>query len=216
MSNQDIPSHSGKSGNTLASRGIQPRFGELAQSCRQLVMNNLAEHLGNAFGHVDDTLFDCADKAENNQLQSLFFDSMREIRKLRPQVERTYLRTVAQNFTDFFAGKLQPPPDASGLDAERLTLVENEDYEEGLQIINMVSRVKARCAQPLFALEQRLALVNNGTKLSEDGNPFGPQMIAQAFRQALAPCPLPLRIKSFCTACSTSMSCAAWTACIAR
>ncbi len=195
MSSQDLPPHAGQSGKTLASRGIQPRFGELAQSCRQLVMNNLAEHLGNAFGQVDDTLFDCADKAENNQLQSLFFDSMREIRKLRPQVERSYLRSVAQNFTDFFEGKLEPPPKTSELDAERLALVENEDYEEGLQIINMVSRVKARCAQPLFALEQRLALVNNGTKLSEDGNPFGPQMIAQAFRQALAPCPLPLRIK---------------------
>ena len=39
------------------------------------------------------------------------------------------------------------------------------------------------------------ALLNNGQKLLEDGNPFGPQMIAQAFRDALAPCPFTLRIK---------------------
>ena len=195
MSSQDTPPPPHTPGQTLASRGIQPRFGELAQSCRQLVMNNLAEHLGSAFGRVDDTLFDCADKAENNQLQNLFFDNMREIRKLRPQIERTYLRKVAQNFADFFDGKLKPPASTSELEAEQLTLIENEEYEESLQIINMVSRVKARCAQPLFALEQRLALLNNGIKLGEDGNPFGPHMIAQAFRQALAPCPLPLRIR---------------------
>ena len=60
----------------------------------------------------------------------------------------------------------------------------------------MVSRVKSRCAQPLFALEQRLAVLNNGHKVGEDSNPFGPQAIAQAFRDALAPCPFPLRIKT--------------------
>lgn len=195
MSSQDTPPHPRKPGQTLASRGIQPRFGELAQGCRKLVMNRLAEQLGGVFGQVDDTLFECAEKAESNQLQSLFFDSMREIRKQRPQIERTYHQTIAQNFSDFFDGKLKPQPGSGEPDAEELALVQNEDYEESLQITNMVSRVKARCSQSLFALEQRLALLNNGEKLREDGNPFGPQMIAQAFREALAPSPFPLRIK---------------------
>jgi hypothetical protein len=59
----------------------------------------------------------------------------------------------------------------------------------------MVNQVKSRCAQQLFALEQRLALLNNGKQLIEENNPFGPQMIALAFRQALAPSPFPLQIK---------------------
>ncbi len=195
MSNQGQPPHPPSSLHSLAGRGIQPRFGELAQSCRKLVMNNLAEHLGGVFTQVDDTLFALADKAESNQLQSLFFDNMREIRKQRPQIERSYHQQIARNFSDFFAGQRQPPTSAEALDAEQLVLVQNEDYEESLQITNMVSQVKARCAQPLFALEQRLAQLNNGQKLDEDSNPFGPQMIAQAFRLALAPCPFPLRIK---------------------
>ncbi|MDZ4303765.1 MAG: DUF1631 domain-containing protein [Pseudomonas sp.] len=174
---------------------MQPRFGDLVQSCRKLVMNRLAEHLTGVFAQVDDTLFECAEKAENNQVQTLFFDNMREIRRQRPQIERSYHQQIAQNFSDFLEGKLKPPPSASELDAEHMALVQNEDYEESLQVTNMVSRVKARCAQPLFALEQRLALLNNGQKLGEDINPFGPQMIAQAFRDALTPCPFPLRIK---------------------
>ncbi|MDX1297251.1 MAG: DUF1631 domain-containing protein [Pseudomonas sp.] len=179
----------------LANRGIQPRFGELVQSCRKLVMNRLAEHLTGVFAQVDDTLFECAEKAENNQVQTLFFDNMREIRRQRPQIERSYHQQIAQNFSDFLDGKLKPAPSTRELDVEQLALVQNEDYEESLQVTNMVSRVKARCAQPLFALEQRLALLNNGQKLGEDINPFGPQMIAQAFRDALTPCPFPLRIK---------------------
>lgn len=180
---------------TLASRGIQPRFGELVQTCRKMVMNRLAEHLTGVFGQVDDTLFECAEKAENNKVQTLFFDNMREIRRQRPHIERSYHQQIARNFSDFLEGKLQnqAPPE---VDAENLALVQNEDYEESLQVINMVSRVKARCTQPLFALEQRLALLNNGQKLGEDSNPFGPQAIAQAFRDALAPCVFPLQIKT--------------------
>ncbi|RRV42906.1 DUF1631 domain-containing protein [Pseudomonas sp. o96-267] len=194
MSNQDKPPIHPKVV-SLASRGIQPRFSDLVQACRKLVMNRLAEHLSGVFGQVDDTLFECAEKAENNKVQTLFFDNMREIRRQRPQIERSYHQTIANNFSDFLDGKLQDQAPAT-LDPEQLALVQNEDYEETLQVTNMVSRVKARCTQPLFALEQRLALLNNGQKLGEDSNPFGPQAIAQAFRDALAPCPFPLQIKT--------------------
>ncbi|TRO36625.1 DUF1631 domain-containing protein [Pseudomonas sp. ALS1131] len=194
MSNQDKPPVHPKVV-SLASRGIQPRFSDLVQACRKLVMNRLAEHLSGVFGQVDDTLFECAEKAENNKVQTLFFDSMREIRRQRPQIERSYHQKIASNFSDFLDGKLQSPATAQ-VDPEQLALVQNEDYEETLQVTNMVSRVKARCTQPLFALDQRLALLNNGQKLGEDSNPFGPQAIAQAFRDALAPCPFPLQIKT--------------------
>lgn len=195
MSSQDTPPPPSRPIPGLASRGIQPRFSELVQDCRKLVMNNLAEHLSAVFGQVDDTLFECAEKAENNRLQTLFFDSMRDIRKLRPQLERSYHQSVAQNFSDFLDGKLKPQLETASLDAEQLALVQNEEYEESLQVTNMVSRVRAHSARGLFALEQRLALLNNGHKLGEDSNPFGPQAIADAFRSALAPHPLPLRIK---------------------
>lgn len=196
MSNQDIPPSTQNPAPTLASRGIQPRFGELVQSCRKLVMNRLAEQLTGVFSQVDDTLFECAEKAENNQAQTLFFDSMREIRKQRPQIERTYHQKIAQNFSDFLDGKLKPAPRTAELDAEQLTLVQNEEYEESLLITTMVSQVKSRCAEQLFALEQRLALLNNGKQLIEENNPFGPQLIALAFRQALAASPLQQQIKA--------------------
>ena len=196
MSNQPPSTPQPTASPTLASRGIQPRFGELMQGCHKLVMNRLAEHLSGVFGQVDDTLFECAEKAENNQVQTLFFDSMRDIRKQRAQIERTYHQQIAQNFADFVDGKLQPRDLPEQLDADKLSLVQNEDYEESLLVTNMASRVKARCAQSLFALEQRLALLNNGKKLSEDSNPFGPLAIAQTFRDALTPTPFALRIKT--------------------
>lgn len=195
MSTPDNPSNPPRPISAIASRGIQPRFGELVQNCRKLAMNRLAEHLTGLFGQVDDTLFDCAEKAENNRVQTLFFDNMREIRKQRPHIERRYHQQIAQNFSDFLDGKQSTAEITRELDAEEMSLVQNEDYEESLQVINMVNRVKARSAQALFALDQRLALLNNGQKLGEESNPFGPQAVARTFREALAPHPFPLRIK---------------------
>lgn len=191
MTNKDTPPPS-----PVASRVIQPRFGELVQGCRQLAMNHLAELLGNVFAQVDDTLFECAEKAENNQVQALFFDAMREVRRERPNLERSYHQRIAQGLSDFLEGKLPRAQPLEELDMDQLTLVGNDEYEETLLVTNMVNQVRAHCAQLLFALDQRLALLNNGSKLGEDRNPFGPQAIAQAFRDTLARSAFPLRIKT--------------------
>ncbi|WP_448679293.1 DUF1631 domain-containing protein [Pseudomonas nicosulfuronedens] len=191
MSNKDTPPPS-----PIASRMIQPRYGELVQGCRQLAMNHLAELLGHVFAQVDDTLFECAEKAENNQVQALFFDAMREVRRERPNLERFYHQRIAQGLSDFLEGKLPLVEPLEELDMDQLTLVGNEEYEETLLVTNMVNQVRAHCGQLLFALDQRLALLNNGSKLGEDRNPFGPQAIAQAFRDTLARSVFPLRIKT--------------------
>ncbi|UCJ16969.1 DUF1631 domain-containing protein [Pseudomonas sp. MM211] len=196
MTTQGTPPPPQNGSRTLASRGIQPRFSELAQSCRKLVLNHLADNLARTFALVDDTLFQCAEKAENNQVQALFFESMRSIRTLRPQIERHYHLSISQSIADFLDGKLVASAvSPTDIHAEDLALVQNEDYEEILQVTNMASRVQARCAQALFALEQRLALLNNGQPLPEGSNPLAPKTIAQAFLTALGPCGLPLRIK---------------------
>ncbi|MFR0692529.1 DUF1631 domain-containing protein [Enterobacterales bacterium AE_CKDN230030158-1A_HGKHYDSX7] len=191
MSTKDTPPPS-----PIASRMIQPRFGELVQGCRQLAMNHLAELLGHVFAQVDDTLFECAEKAENNQVQALFFEAMREIRRERPNLERFYHQRIAQGLSDFLEGKLPLPEALEELDIDQLTLVGNDEYEETLLVTNMVNQVRAHCAQLLFALDQRLALLNNGSKLGEEHNPFGPLAIAQAFRDTLARSDFPLRIKT--------------------
>ncbi|QJP11488.1 DUF1631 domain-containing protein [Pseudomonas multiresinivorans] len=191
MSSKDTPPPS-----PIASRVIQPRFGELVQGCRQLAMNHIAELLGNVFAQVDDTLFECAEKAENNQVQALFFDAMREVRRERPNLERFYHQRIAQGLSDFLEGKLPTAEPLEELDMDQLTLVGNDEYEETLLVTNMVNQVRAHCAQLLFALDQRLALLNNGSKLGEDRNPFGPHAVAQAFRDTLARSAFPLRIKT--------------------
>ena len=194
MSTQGTPPSSTSTPSTLASRGIQPRFGALGQSCRKLVLNHLADHLTRTFAQVDDTLFQCAEQAENNQVQAMFFDSMREVRRLRPQIERHYHLNISKGIADFLDGKLvaSQPTDVP---TEDLALIDNEAYEEALQVTNMAQQVQTRCAQALLALDKRLALLNNGQPVPAELNPFSPKNIAHALLTALQPSQLPLRIK---------------------
>lgn len=161
------------------------QFRQLLAGSRQMLVSTLSERISESFGHVDQTLFEAADQAETNQVQTLFFDSMREIRSRRGEIERQFLRLIAENFADFLAGKVPPPRDLQGMEADELSLVQNEEYEEALQVTTMAQHVNNRCVQELFTLEQRLAVINNGRKPSDEANPFAARKIAQAFSDAL-------------------------------
>lgn len=50
--------------------------------------------LGHMFEHVDDALFDRAEKAGNNATRTQYFDGMRKVRKRRPTLERNLHATV--------------------------------------------------------------------------------------------------------------------------
>lgn len=161
------------------------QYRQLLAGSRQMLVSTLSERVSESFGHVDQTLFEAADHAETNQVQTLFFDSMREVRSRRGEIERQFLRLIAQNFADFLAGKVPPPRDLQGMEANELSLVQNEEYEEALQVTTMAQHVNNRCVQELFTLEQRLAVINNGRKPSDEANPFAARKIAQAFSDAL-------------------------------
>ena len=92
---------------SLSSRMAQPRFSELLQGCRQLLLNHLAKQLEAVFAGVDDALFECADKASSNSEQTLYFDSMREIRKQRVHLERAYHQWLGQKLSAFAEGRCQ-------------------------------------------------------------------------------------------------------------
>ncbi|RRJ83271.1 DUF1631 domain-containing protein [Aestuariirhabdus litorea] len=166
---------------------IQPRFQQLIQACRKITMNSTASALAEMFEHIDDALFDAAEKAENNSIQTLFFDSMREIRLKRPQAERVFHQEISQLFSDFIELKPQgkQPGPAPELDADEMSLVQNEVYEESLVVTNMATKVNGRCTESLYALNQRLAIIINGVKVTEQTNPVAPKKIATSFCRAL-------------------------------
>lgn len=180
----------------LAGRSIRPRFGQLEQGCRQLVMNHLDQYLAHTFEQVDDALFAQADKAANNLEQALYFDGMRAVRQQRAQVVRRFHQQLAGGFAAYLEGlspdSATPPPE----ERPPLSLLAHEEHEENVLLTNMVKRCRHHCLAVLPPLEERLAQLcpDPQAALRED-SPFSPETVAGAFRLALPAEGLPLAIR---------------------
>lgn len=166
--------------------GNVDRLGELLRAVRATAFKRLQALVGTLFENIDDALFDLAEKAENNAIQTQYFDGMREVRKKRQLVDRVYLEQLNRVFNDFAAGKLQASkPDNGKPDAEGLSLVDDSELEESLAIASTVAKNESRLARPLFALNQRLSVLRAGAKVEDATNPIAPAQLCQAFRVAM-------------------------------
>lgn len=175
------------------------RVGHLLESVRQSCTAQLKTLIDGMFERVDDSLFDLAEKAENNAVQTQYFDGMREVRKKRALTERQFLDTLRRTFSDFAAGRGQQAP---GIDAPddrsahgELSLVDDSELEESLAITSMTSKTRTRLARRLYALNQRLSVICGGNKVSDVDNPVGPAMLCETFRQAMRELDVETRVR---------------------
>lgn len=175
-------------------RQILPQFNSLTQNVRKLLLNHLAQQARATFTQADSALFSCAEKAENNQVQTMFFESIREVRKQHLLIERNFLQNISRQFDNFINGTVEPEPKET-IDADNLSLVQADDFEESLLVTGMSKKVSERCLEALYGIEQRLALINGGKKPG-DNSPLAPAVIANGFYTALASSSFNLQIKT--------------------
>ncbi len=174
------------------------RGGDLLNAVRSIATRRLQQYIGNMFEHVDDALFDLAEKAENNAAQMHYFDGMREVRKRRPVIERSFLAQVSRELNDFVNGHHSssqnnaPPPLAGSIE---LSLVADNELEESLAITSLIGKNETRLARDLFAVNQRLSVICGGTRIDDATNPIGPALLAQAFRQSMRELSADMRVK---------------------
>ena len=173
------------------------RVGQLLNAVRGIANRRLQQWVGNAFEHVDDALFDLAEKAENNAAQMHYFDGMRDVRKRRPLVERNFLATINRELGELTHPKSPSSAAASsGISSNaELTLVADNELEESLAITSMISKNDSRLARDLFAVNQRLSVICGGHKIDDASNPVAPAILSQAFRQALRELTADMRVK---------------------
>lgn len=151
------------------------RVGDLIKNCRGIAQKRLALLVGALFDSVDDTLFDLAEKAENNTIQTRYFDGMREVRKKRQLVERLFQEQLTREFSQFGPGGARQPDPAAPAAPMTLALLEDKEMEESLAVSAMVGKASNRLAQQLYALDQRMSVLAGGNKVDESNNPLAPR-----------------------------------------
>ena len=149
---------------------------------RDKAAQQLKDGLQALFDNADDTLFEMADKAQNNVDQNTFFEAMRDLRLKRKNIERGFLEKFYESFVrigQYEVGDIPSPAVAY----DKLALVPHDELERTVALDAMVGKVLARDGLALGQLTTRLnTLVPR--KLTDDSNPLGPAMLCDFFLQA--------------------------------
>lgn len=149
------------------------------------------------FEKLDDALYKLAEKAETNDLQNSHFEAMREVRKERDGIEKTFQRTVLAGFDNFWSPGSKPvEPEASKeIDYDAMALIESDTLEEELAISNMVAKGENISVRELYAIEQRFSRLRNGAPVESKNNPLSPDKICRAFQASLSVLNVDISIK---------------------
>jgi hypothetical protein len=158
---------------------------ELLEQIKANSASILRSKLDNLFSHCDDLFFDLSSRANNNNEQNLYFESMRELRIKRAGVNNLYLQKLEALFTACINpanDALQPSRQPSSVDD--LSLVKDDIVEQTVAIDSMAKKARATCQEVLHTLTIRLDHLINSNRINENNNPIDPQQLCNAFAEA--------------------------------
>lgn len=174
------------------------RLGDLLKLVRGISLKRINALVGTLFENVDDALFDLAERAGSNAVQTEYFDGMREVRKKRQLVERVFQDNATKAFNEFADGKLKParPEVAPSAGSNNgLSLVDDVELEESLAVTSMVAKAENRLQRALYQVNQRLSVIIGGGKVDDATNPIGPAVLGNAFRGAIREFAINVQVK---------------------
>lgn len=167
-------------------RVTDARSHELLRQLRMRLAETLPRLMQELFEHVDDELYQLADKSASDVLQTRYFDAMRELRKLRENIEKRFVDGQLARYDAFWNEPTAPLEARSEtVPEDELSLVDNDELEENLAVSSMVSKAENRYHRELFALSMRFAQLVGVPDLSARQNPVGPMALAEGFRAAM-------------------------------
>jgi serine/threonine protein phosphatase PrpC len=160
----------------------------ILDGCQKLAVEHLASAFPTMLDKVDDALFDRVNQSENAADHSVYFDTMREMRLKRSDIDAEFKKRfgeLSEEIIQRVRGESNNSKGDAGDSPElKLAMLDETALEESLAVINMVSKIRNVCHEELFPLDKRMALILGQEEIGEDDNPLGPQIICQAFRDA--------------------------------
>jgi hypothetical protein len=135
------------------------------------------------FDNIDDALFELADKAEDNNQQNLYFESMRELRIKRRGMELAFGKELDHAFRNLLVDNSQPPTlsDSDEMTSDSLALVANDELEELVAVDNMIIKAEREFSQLLKPLTTRLDTLIDKQQVTVKNNPFSPSVVCYSF-----------------------------------
>jgi hypothetical protein len=165
----------------------------IVNSVRQQSRRHLVSLLKNLLDCTDDALFEMADKSTNNLDHHLYFESMRQIRLHRNEIQKRFMDEVNRHFEDIFTQSAKQAGDTADPDA--IQMLNNDDLEISVAISGIVSKITSQFSLPIMELTKRLDHLARDIDVRERQNPLGPQLMSEAFAAAIGCLDVDIKIR---------------------
>jgi hypothetical protein len=174
-------------------------LGNLLPQIFTLFAKNLKPKLITCFESLDDSFFDLAEKAESNQKQTLYFESMRLVRKSRERMFIEFFESIKSTFRmfkknefDFFNQERSYDQKTKALS---LSLIDEKELDETLAKSNLINKSDMAYHRHIHAMTKRFSLLASGTELKDNQIPIGPYVIVNSFTLCIKKLDLEVTLK---------------------
>ena len=167
------------------SQMTQKQVSQHLDACRRLTLDFVCRTLPHFWGEWLDRLEDYAERAASNIEQNSLFEYKRLLEASQSELEEQLLERLSKGFIKFQQKRLNTLTGEERFSGDMLSLVEHSDLEETIAITSITHRADDSCAASLWALQQRLGLLNDGEQPEDRSNPVSPVQFCEALRRAL-------------------------------
>jgi hypothetical protein len=162
----------------------------MIDECWTILSERLSILLSAYFSRLDDDLFRSSERAENNAMQNLYFESMRRLRVEREVIQKHYINGLKAVYQAYWAGKpvqekLLAKPVLDNEDS--FELLADDTLEEELAINGMIEKGVVFFRRELYALGKRFAELRGARKETDDNqdHPLAPAVLCHRFAAAI-------------------------------
>ena len=152
------------------------------QNLRQQSKRQLDELIQGLFNNADDALYEMADRSQSDANQTMYFESLRQLRLQRKKISDQFIVEFYKGFEQAF----EPPDEEDEEDdfdafVDNISLVHNDELEVSVAIAGIVSKVTSQFSLPIMQLTKRIDTLCRCRTITERLNPLGPERLSTAF-----------------------------------
>lgn len=187
MHNSGLPgSDSNKSSPYSAVAMSEQLVIQYLKHCRDLTRGFAYRVFPNFWRQWCKQVLEIAQQAKSNKEQVALFETQNLLAAVQQAAEQEFCQHLANGFVKFKNKSLNTLTGEERFSGDILSLVEHSDLEETIAITSITHRADNFFAEHLWALQQRLALLNDGEKIDERANPASPVQFCESLRKLLS------------------------------
>lgn len=168
-----------------ASPSLPPRVRRILGLMFEQVSRDLSERITIMLVDVEQQLFEQADRARSNELQSQHFGNLNALKANRHGLLPRLLAALENEMASVREPRLEAPSThVAQMQYRTLTLVEDADMDQDIVLGEIAGRHATRTHTGLHLMGQRFGVLAGSSALEAEQLPVGPQALCRALRAA--------------------------------